>query len=379
MTQEQTVTPKKRAFNFENFMIEVGIFLLEIILPALVTGGLLFWVATTINFWKMDRDMAISIFAILFVLLSLVISVFLTDLVNKFRHKKSYRLRLIAMILGGLVIPIGVFSGVNFLNIRPGESYMARLISISLNQSVDVSMVQLGTTVIDSTSPFTKIQGINAINTIHSTAGMEQLFSILTGDTKGLRDSQVSNALSQAIASYGLDAKPGLIAAFQDHIKSAQLANIPSDLYNRYFAQSISGLQAEINAQTMDSKTKQAQLQQISGLAIDLQAALDNVESESLQASNADPTLDFVLNTFLQMNISQDGDIYALARTSASDANLSDSIRGKALLIMAKLGSKEDMPLLYTYLQNNSEIIKAYAFQAIANLNLKNNGSTTSK
>lgn len=74
------------------------------------------------------------------------------------------------------------------------------------------------------------------------------------------------------------------------------------------------------------------------------------------------------------MNINQDGDIYALARTTASDVNLPDSVRGKAILLIAKLGGKDDMTLLYQYLQNNNEVIKADTLEAIANLTQKLNG-----
>jgi hypothetical protein len=379
MAQEQTATPKKRTFNFETFMVGVGIFLVEILVPALVTGGVLFWLSGTINLWKMDRNMAISAFAVIFVLLTLIITTVLSEFLSRLQKKKNPRLRLAVMIIGGLVIPIGIFSGANLLYIGPGESYMARLINISLNQTVDVSMVQLGTTIIKSTSPYTKVQGINAIDAIHSPTGMEQLFQILNTDSESLTNVQVANALSQAIASYGTDAKPGLISAFQAHLKSTQTTNLPSDLYDRYFAQSITALQAEINAQSLNAQTKQAELQQVSGLATQLQSELDGIQSASLLASGADPVLDFVLNTFLQMNITQDGDVYALAGTTASNTTLPDSVRGKALLLLAKLGGKDDMSLLYQYLQNNSEIIKADTFAAIANLTQKLNGTNASK
>ena len=209
--------------------------------------------------------------------------------------------------------------------------------------------------------------------------GWNSFSRFLNTDPTALTNVQVSQALSQAIASYGTDAKPGLMTAFQDHLQTAQPTSVPTDLYNRYFAQSITALQAEINAQPLDTQTKQAELNQISGLATQLQSGLNSIQTTSLQAIGADPVLDFVLDTFLQMAITQDGDVYALARTTASDVNLPDSVRGKALLLLAKLGSKDDMPLLYQYLQNNSEIIKGDAFGAITNLTQKLNGTSTSK
>ena len=376
MDQEQKVTPPKRSFNLTNFLKDSGIFLLQILIPALITGGVLIWLAITINFWKMERSLAISLFAILFIIISLILTVLLTDVVGNIRKKRSPRLRLVTMVVGGLIVPIAVFTAANLLFIAPGESYLTRLINLSLNQNVDVSMLQLGTAITSSHGPYTKIQGINAIQAIHSSQGLEQLFQVLNGDPTALTNWQVADVLSQAIASYGIDAKPGLMAAFQQHVKTTGATQLPTDLYNRYFAQSISSLQSEINSQPLDAATKQAQLQQVAGLASQLKTELNDIQSESLQASGIDPTLAFVMNTFLQMNITQDTDIYSLARTTASDATLPDSIRGQAIILMAKLGSQDDMTTFYQYVQGSDEIIKADALQAIANLTQKLMGAT---
>jgi hypothetical protein len=280
------------------------------------------------------------------------------------------------MVAGGLIIPIGLLTAANLLFIAPGESYMTRVINMSLNQNVDVSMVQLGSVVANSKDPYTKIQGIKAIEAIHSSQGLEQLINVLNNDPSALTNWQVSDVLSQAIASYGVDAKPGLMTAFQAHLKTTEAANYPTDLYDRYFAQSIASIQAQINAEPLDTKTKQSQLQQIAGLASQMQTELNNLQSASLQASGADPVLSFVLTTFNQMNITSDVDIYSLARTTTSDATLPESIRGEALLVMAKLGSKDDLTFFYQYLQDNSEVIKADALQSITILTQKLNGAT---
>ncbi len=374
MGQDQVVAPKKRSFNFEDFVKDVGLFLLQILAPVAVTGGVLYWLAGAINFWTMERSLAVSVFALLFVLLSLVLTVLLGDVVNRFRKKKSPRVRLVTMVIGGLIIPVGIFTAANLLMIAPGETYMARMITVSLNQNVDVSIQQLGSAIANSNDPYTKIQGIKAIQAIHSSQGLEQLFQILNKDNTATVSWQVANELSKAIASYGAEAKPGLISAFQAHLQTTTGTNVPTDLYNRYFAQSFASLKNEINSQPLDSQTRQSQLQQINGLASQVQTQLNNIQSESLLASGADPVLSFVLNTFLQMNISQDGDIYALARTTASDLNLPDDVRGEAILLIAKLGSNNDMTLLYQYLQNNSELIKADTLEAITNLTQKQNG-----
>ena len=379
MTEEQITPPVKRRINFKKILNEAGVLLVQIIIPVIISGGLLFWVSGMISFWEMDRSMATTLFAILFVLLSLILATLLGDFLNRLRNKKDPRVRLAVMVIAGLILPIGLFTGANLLSIAPGETYMARLISLSQNQKVDVSMIQLGTTIINSTSPYTKISGIETIDTIHSATGLDQLFLVLNNDPTALSNGAVSDALSKAFAAYGIEAKPGLIAAFQAHVDSTQSANLPIDLYDRYFAQEITSLQAEINNQSIDSPTKLEELKQIAALSTQLQTALNGIETKSWNASASDPMLDFVFNTFLQMDLTSDGDIYALARTSASNGNYPDSVRGKALLLLAKFGDKTDMPLLYSYLNDNSELIKADAFQAIADLTVRLNGTTTTK
>jgi hypothetical protein len=379
MTEGQITPPVKRQTNFKKILNEAGVLLVEIILPVIISGGLLFWVSGMISFWEMDRSLATTLFAILFVLLSLILATLLSDFLNRLRNKKDPRVRLAVMVIAGLILPIGLFTGANLLSIAPGETYMTRLISLSQNQTVDVSMVQLGTTIINSTSPYTKISGIETINTIHSAAGLDQLFLVLNNDPTALSNGAISDALSKAFASYGVEAKPGLIAAFQAHVTSTKSANLPIDLYDRYFAQTIASLQTDINSQSVDSPTKLEELKEITALSTQLQTNLSGIETKSWNASDSDPMLDFVFNTFLQMDLSSDGDIYALARTSASNENYPDSVRGKALLLLAKFGDETDMPLLYGYLTNSSELIKANAFQAIADLTVRLNGTTTTK
>jgi HEAT repeat protein len=51
-------------------------------------------------------------------------------------------------------------------------------------------------------------------------------------------------------------------------------------------------------------------------------------------------------------------------------------VRGKALLLIAQLGGKGDFDVLYKYLADERETVRAKAMEAIANLELKVNGST---
>jgi hypothetical protein len=376
MTDESPAVPPKNSFNFAGFLSKIGIFLLNLVLPVLISGGLLLIVAALLNLWKYDRTFSNAVFVFLLVFLSLVLSIFISG----FRRKKVYRSRLVILVLGGLLIPIAAFAGANLLMIAPGESYMARVITLSVSQTVDVSMAQLGSTVIASKSVYTKVEGIKAIGAIHSPAGLEQLFLVLNTDPAALANGAVADALSKAFASYGLDAKPGLLAAFQKHTQTGEsIAGSPSaGLYERYFAQALDGLQAEMNAQPLSEPAKQDQLQQLSALAGQIKATVNDLQSKALLAGG-DPLVAFVLDTFLQMNLASEDSLLAFARTSAADTRLPDGARVKALLLVARLGGKDDMPLFYQYLTNSSEVIKAGAFDAIAGLTLKLNGPAKTK
>jgi hypothetical protein len=56
----------------------------------------------------------------------------------------------------------------------------------------------------------------------------------------------------------------------------------------------------------------------------------------------------------------------------AADAKYPAGLRGKALLLIGKLGGKDEYPLLYTYLQTDNEFLQESALRAIAELQAKN-------
>jgi hypothetical protein len=371
MAVEKKAVPKKSGYNSRKLMVDTGIFLVEILLPALVTGGALYWLAGLVGFWRLDQTIALVVFAILFVTISFIISSFLSNFYKMEKSRRGILMRLVAMAVGGLIVPILIFSGANLIKIAPGQSIMARLIQISVTQPVAAATSQMSTVIIDSKSPFTKVEGIKAINSSHTPADMEQLFILLNSDPADLTNQLVADALSQAIASYGVAAKPGLLAAFQKHAKVGQTdtAKVPDSLYDRYFAQSIAGMQAEINAQAVDAKTKQDLLQQVTDLSNQIKTGLNGVQSQTFQSSQGDPILDVVMDACLQMTITSDGDLLTFAKTTAADASLPEAVRGKALLLVSKLGGKEDLVFLTQYLNNSSEAIKASAFDAITSLN----------
>ncbi len=84
------------------------------------------------------------------------------------------------------------------------------------------------------------------------------------------------------------------------------------------------------------------------------------------------------MRSLLQMDLKEDADLRAFARQTAADAGWSETVRGQALLLTAKLGGKDDLEGLYAYLESPSALLQAYAMRAIAALESKLSASAAS-
>jgi len=56
----------------------------------------------------------------------------------------------------------------------------------------------------------------------------------------------------------------------------------------------------------------------------------------------------------------------------AADASYHAVLRGNALLLIGKLGGKDEFAVLYTYLQTDNELMQERALGAIAELQARN-------
>jgi hypothetical protein len=373
MAVEKKVASQKSGSSTTRWVINIVIFLLEILLPAFIIGGALYWFAGAFNLWKLDRTIALVLFAILLVMLSFILSSFFSMYYSMSKTRQGLMMRIVVMLLGGFIVPGLLFAGANLLKVLPDQQViMSRLIQMSTAPlPAQAQAGPMSAVILSSKSPYTQAEGIKAINSSHTSADLEQLFIILNTDSAGLSNQLVADALSQALASYGTAAKQGLIAAFQGHAKPGGNAAVKASdtLYERYFAQSIAGMQAEINSQAIDDQTKQVRLAQVTALSNQIKTSLSDLQTTASSSSQGDPLLGIVMDSCLQMKLTSDNDLYGFAKTTAADVSLPDAVRGKALLLIAKLGGKDDLALLNQYLTNNSETIKASAFTAIANLN----------
>jgi hypothetical protein len=358
-------------------------FLLEVMIPTVVAMILLYVLSGTVNLWSLDHNLALIIAIVFLVvvcfILSYVIDTFLrgvrrTPPLTGKKRAAQYRLRLVKYVLGGLIIPLGLMAAANFSSLPGGGSLMDYYIRTIQNRLTTTPTSQIGDAVLSSDNPATKIQGMKALEAIHSKDALDQLLRLLSSDPSVLKDAGEYEALSRAVAFYGLDAKLKLLDIFgkipPSDSKSSTLGG--NDLYARYFSLPLTALRGEISAQTVDSATRQAQLAKVDGLVSTMKIDLAEIQSPGIGAGYT--IQDFILDTLMQMDMKSDGDLKNFGKLTAANSAYPDDIRGKAILLIARFGEKVDMGLLYPYLDSNDDFLKAKALEGITNLQLKDAG-----
>ena len=369
---------------------QLGIFLLEILLPAVISGVLLYFLSGIVPFWSMDRNLSLVIFGIVFVVFSLAVSVFADSFTTRMRMKDAttskkrasvFRMRIVRIGLGGIVIPIAILATAIFVNLPFGGTSMDLYINGATHQGASTPSGAISDAVLSSSNPATKVQGILTLQALHTPEALTQLFHILTADPNALRDGGEQSALSDAIASYGTDAKTKLIEIFTGIQPASETGSavLNDDLFTRYFSLPLDGLRAEITSQNPDPKVRDQKLAQIDALAAEMKTALRQIQAENLTDSQDALMQDFILATFLKMDIKKDADLVNFANSVAANPDFSENVRAKAILLMGKVGDDKVLNVLYSYLKSDSDIIRTRTLQAIALLQTKNLPTTPLK
>ena len=280
------------------------------------------------------------------------------------------RSRLVKFILGGLLIPIAAFLAANRVELADHETPMSMAIRASRPVLVVSDAQRLGAAVLRAASPAAKVQGIQALQSVGSSETFDQLLRIAHEDPVALRDGGVYRALSRALASFGGLARVRLLQDLDATSTSVRReATAPAgDLYRRYFSAAFEAARDEATARPSDPAAQAAELSCLEAARADLLRDLGPVGAEVRpgQASRALPA--FILETFLAMDLRQDEELLSLAKRTAADSGWSDAVRGEALLLVAKLGNRDDLPGLYAYLDSPSALLQARAMEAIAGL-----------
>lgn len=355
------------------------VLLLEIILPALAAGGVLVWLFGYYQFWqKVGRGTALVLFAIAMVVMAFLLAVVLDTLTAPIRTSKRMkgvrfmkdpRTRVVKLALGGILIPLLAFGAVNLAPVPTHGTAMNYLIAVAQPPVKLTPPDEVGAIAQKTNNLSTKLLSIQVLQGFHSPDAMAQLLNMADQDSSALADPGVSDALMKAIAGYGVSARDSLLADFKkiDPKQAGSSAGISSDLYARYFAQSFDSLKGEITTNTLDQAAREVQLAQLQAAQAQLKTALTGIQYKP-SASGSDPRLDFILQTFLAMDLKQDANVLAFARATAADTRYSSQVRGDALLLVGKLGEAKDLDLLYTYLKSEDNLLLSKALQAISAL-----------
>jgi len=359
----------------------LGLFglLIELVLPVALSAAFLLAMASYTRHWDLHTPFGLAAFGALLVVLSLFVSLRVDGYTLRRREERGSRQllnradprsRLVKLVVGGVVIPVAVFAGANLVELRNHQTPMTMAVRFRLARPEVDRPEQLADAVLRAESAAAKVQGILALQATGSPESLDQLLRILSDDPALAKNGSEYQALAKALASYGAQAKPKLLQRFVQVSPEGRraAATPPGDLFERYFSAGFAGLQGEIDSRSPDPAARVAERERIQAAQAELKQALSRIEGDTRPVQGGGSVPSLIIQAFLEMGLKQDADILAFARQTAADDAWADPVRGQALLLIAKLGGKEDLDALYGYLESPSPVLQARAMQAIAAL-----------
>jgi hypothetical protein len=373
VTDQDSPQPKKKA-SWNRFTIFV-VFLLDLLLPAPLAGAVILLVFGYFRYWGLNQTLVLVLYAagvvVAAVLLSLILNLFIPPFRTMFLRTRNATFRRGVVLLGGVIVPAIFLVAANTLLLPGGKTSVTTLMPVVQRPVVTTPADDLGSTVLQSSNPSTKILGIRVLQGFHSSEALTQLMRLAREDTLAMQDAPTRDALAAAIASYGAEARPGLLALFKS-IDPAQTDPVArgEDFYARYFGPSFDSLKKEIDGSALETAAKETRLQQLETAQQQLQAALTVMQGDPAPvATNA--RMDFVVQAFLQMDLKSDVETLNFAKSTLANEKIPSQVRGEACLLIAKLGNAKDKELLYPLMHSEDVYIQARALQAVLILQQK--------
>jgi hypothetical protein len=352
---------------------KIFLFLMELALPVLLAAVAIYYLSAVVKIPAAYQSLLPGLYAAVLLVFSLILALVGNELPRIIRKQKATSNHWIKTGVSGIGIPLFALFLANFSTLPTGQSYLAYYLPTSLVQGVTVSVPTISAAILQSSDLHTKVVGISALGAIHDTRNLTQLMQLLTEPGSNLNNPLYYQALSIAIATYGVGAKPALVGQFYTWSQSITTSSYASSatLYDQYFADSLQALKSSINNQDLTSAEKDAQLQQLTAIETNLQTDLSRLQVNATKETASDIRLDFILDTFNRLTISEDADILNLAKGVAANPVYPAVDRKKAILLIGKFGSKDDLVIVASYLQNSSDEIKAGALEAMVLLDQK--------
>jgi hypothetical protein len=176
------------------------------------------------------------------------------------------------------------------------------------------------------------------------------------------------------------DSVQKLIAFFEqydDQLKGTS-ADIKSSLYRRYLEQPFAQLKDQLEKEGIDPIEQEKILLRVEEMELNLRSGIVDLESKNEELADTGETmLSVILDAFFQMeDLKDESDVYILARKVANDSSYPDATRSRAILLVAKLGTKNDFETLYIFLNDDSERVKRSTIGAIGLLHRKITGES---
>ncbi len=351
-------------------------------LPAALAGALLLVIASHLPLWNLRSTPGLVAFAVLLVAASVFISIKVDALTLARRRKAGASQllnragawpRLVKFVLAGVVIPIAALVAANRVELPDHRTPMALAIDASAPAPEVPGESKLAAAVLRASDPAAKVQGIQALQGSATPAALDELLRIADADPAALTGGPVSRALSEALASFGAQAAPKLLARLAELGPAARKAAAApgGGLFDRYLSPGFAAVTSEIAARQLDRATQAALLAKLQASEDEAQSALSTAEPGGTAPGGGAGLAALVTQALLAMNVKQDAGVLAFARATAADTGWSDGVRGEALLLIAKLGGKDDLAGLFAYLDSPSALLQARAMQAIAGLEAK--------
>jgi hypothetical protein len=364
------------------YTLGLGGLLFELIWPATFSAALLLVLARYTPSWDLHTRLGLALFGLLLVTLSLVVSLGLDARSLARRRERGRRqllnragrrARLVKFALGGVAVPIAGLAAATTLELPNHQTAMSMVLNVRFPRPQNTREEELGDAVLRAPSAAARVQGIRVLQGVGSGEALEQLLRVLRDDPAALKGGSETEALSTALASYGVRARAGLLQRLSEvGPRVRREAAAPSgDLFERYLSADFEELRHEIDRRFPDPGELAAGQGRLETAEAELRRVLSQFEADT-PLGEVDRSLPgFVMQTFLQMDLKEDAELLAFARTTAGDAGWSDAVRGQALLLIAKVGSKDELDELYGYLENPSPRLQERAMQAIAELQSK--------
>lgn len=363
--------PRKKVSQWPGMRLLV----LEILLPIVLSAAAVWGLFTGLNIWQLEPSSAPILFSVAVAAIALFFSLLIDSLLAPIRKRSRARgvkfgsgprLRLLKIALGGLIIPIGLAAAVHFVHLPARGTVIAELSSISQRPVITAPPAEVGSFAQQSRNPATQILSIQVLRGFHSDEAFAQLIQLAGPNSPALENAAVAHELSLAIANYGAAAKAPLLEIFRSIDPAQSTANgSTTDWYARYFAQAFANLSAEIRANTSADEDLTAKMAQIKAAQTQVKTSLGEIEAPPNPPTYDGARLDFILQTFQFMDLTQEPDLLAFAKTTAADARYSPAIRGDALLLIGKFGSADDLTVLFPYLKTDDSLLQTRALQAM--------------